>query len=145
MERKGGTYLCPHSFLLLRRQHPAWGEVRPPNFWLMELNNLHLRRFSSLSEQNKSRQRQLLCSPQIRQQGGYQSCFTSEKGAKFVLIGGFPLNEPIKQHGPFVMNNQEEIYQTFEDYQTGKNGFENAGVWHSKIKDMMDGKPYEEL
>jgi hypothetical protein len=43
------------------------------------------------------------------------------------------------------MNNQEEIYQTFEDYQTGKNGFENAGIWHSKIKDMMDGKSYEEL
>lgn len=32
--------------------------------------------------------------------------FASEKGAKFVLIGGFPLNEPIKQHGPFVMTNQ---------------------------------------
>jgi redox-sensitive bicupin YhaK (pirin superfamily) len=32
--------------------------------------------------------------------------FTSEKGARFVLIGGQPLNEPIVQHGPFVMNTQ---------------------------------------
>lgn len=60
--------------------------------------------------------------------------FTSSSGAKFVLIGGLPLNEPIKQYGPFVMNNQEEIYQAFQDYQSGSNGFENANTWESKIK-----------
>lgn len=32
--------------------------------------------------------------------------FRSEKGARFVLIGGQPLGEPIAQHGPFVMNTQ---------------------------------------
>ena len=71
--------------------------------------------------------------------------FTSEKGAKFVLIGGQPLNEPIQQHGPFVMNTKQELYQTFQDYQSGQNGFENADQWESKIKDMIDGKKYEEL
>ena len=49
--------------------------------------------------------------------------FYSDKGAKFMLIGGSPLNEPIKQHGPFVMNTQEEIYQAIKDYQSGTNGF----------------------
>lgn len=40
-----------------------------------------------------------------------------------MLIGGSPLNEPIKQHGPFVMNTQEQIYQAMKDYQSGTNGF----------------------
>ena len=48
-----------------------------------------------------------------------------------VLIAGKPLNEPVVQHGPFVMNTQEEIQQTFLDYQMGKNGFENAPKWIS--------------
>ncbi|GLC68092.1 hypothetical protein PLESTF_000645200 [Pleodorina starrii] len=41
-------------------------------------------------------------------------------GLKFLLIAGRPIGEPIVQHGPFVMNTQEEIYQAFRDYQTGQ-------------------------
>ena len=62
-----------------------------------------------------------------------------------MLIGGKPIGEPIKQHGPFVMNTQQEIYQAFEDFQSGKNGFEGAPKWQSKIKDIRHGKKYEEL
>lgn len=50
----------------------------------------------------------------------------------FVLIAGKPLNEPVVQHGPFVMNTQEEIYQTLEDFKQGKNGFEQAPKWRSE-------------
>jgi hypothetical protein len=37
-----------------------------------------------------------------------------------LLIAGRPLGEPIAQHGPFVMNTNEEIFQAVRDYQSGK-------------------------
>jgi len=51
----------------------------------------------------------------------------------FVVIGGQPLNEPVVQHGPFVMNTEEEIQQAFKDFRNGKNGFENADSWKSSV------------
>ncbi|CAF0881703.1 unnamed protein product [Rotaria sordida] len=58
---------------------------------------------------------------------------TSDKDdCRFALIAGQPLNEPVVQRGPFVMNTQEEIQQTIEDYQYFKNGFENARNWQSE-------------
>ncbi|KAJ3149487.1 hypothetical protein HDU89_003852 [Geranomyces variabilis] len=53
--------------------------------------------------------------------------------AHFVVIGGQKINEPIVQHGPFVMNTREEILQAFTDYERGKNGFEGSKKWASKI------------
>lgn len=50
---------------------------------------------------------------------------------RFVLIGGQPINEPVVQRGPFVMNTQAEINKATEDYYYGKNGFERAKHWRS--------------
>ncbi|KAG0024922.1 hypothetical protein BGZ82_010311 [Podila clonocystis] len=58
---------------------------------------------------------------------------TKDEGARFVIIAGEPLHEPIVQHGPFVMNTKEEIYSTVRDYHDGKNGFERAANWRSSI------------
>lgn len=40
--------------------------------------------------------------------------------ARFLLLAGKPLGEPIVQYGPFVMNTREEIEQAVRDYQSGK-------------------------
>jgi redox-sensitive bicupin YhaK (pirin superfamily) len=40
--------------------------------------------------------------------------------ARVLLIAGLPLNEPIAQHGPFVMNTRDELIAAVQDYQAGK-------------------------
>ncbi|BDB23494.1 hypothetical protein Tamer19_51500 [Cupriavidus sp. TA19] len=44
----------------------------------------------------------------------------ADADARFLLIAGKPLNEPIAQYGPFVMNTQEQIYQTLADFRDGR-------------------------
>jgi redox-sensitive bicupin YhaK (pirin superfamily) len=41
-------------------------------------------------------------------------------GARFLVLAGKPLREPIAQYGPFVMNTREEIEQAMRDYQSGE-------------------------
>ncbi|CAH9108793.1 unnamed protein product [Cuscuta europaea] len=57
---------------------------------------------------------------------------TSNQPLRFVLLAGQPLHEPVVQYGPFVMNSQAEIQQTFHDYSHYKNGFEKAKQWSSR-------------
>jgi redox-sensitive bicupin YhaK (pirin superfamily) len=45
---------------------------------------------------------------------------TASEDARLILVAGKPLNEPIVQYGPFVMNTQEEIHQALEDYRSGQ-------------------------
>ncbi|MGB8078525.1 MAG: pirin family protein [Gallionella sp.] len=45
--------------------------------------------------------------------------FSATEGARLLLIAGKPLNEPIVQYGPFVMNAQQEIHQALSDYNNG--------------------------
>lgn len=40
-------------------------------------------------------------------------------GARFLVLAGRPLREPVVQYGPFVMNTREEIEQAVRDYQSG--------------------------
>lgn len=56
------------------------------------------------------------------QDGGEVRLKGGDKPLDMLLLAGVPLNEPVVRYGPFVMNTVEEIYQAFEDYQSGKMG-----------------------
>jgi len=55
----------------------------------------------------------------ILSNGEQVSLKTSGQGARFLLIAGKPLNEPVARGGPFVMNTEAEVRQAFIDYQRG--------------------------
>jgi quercetin 2,3-dioxygenase len=44
------------------------------------------------------------------------------EASRVLLLAGHPLNEPIAQYGPFVMNTQEEIMEAVSDYRAGRLG-----------------------
>ncbi|UCJ15127.1 pirin family protein [Pseudomonas sp. MM211] len=44
---------------------------------------------------------------------------SSSTGTRVLLLAGKPLNEPIVQYGPFVMNSREEIEQAMRDFRDG--------------------------
>ncbi len=46
----------------------------------------------------------------------------AQEASRVLLIAGRPLNEPIAQYGPFVMNSQAEIAQAVEDFRAGRFG-----------------------
>ena len=44
---------------------------------------------------------------------------TENSSVRFMLMAGAPFKEPIVPYGPFVMNTEEEIYQTLADLKAG--------------------------
>jgi redox-sensitive bicupin YhaK (pirin superfamily) len=46
----------------------------------------------------------------------------AQENSRALVITGKPLNEPIAQHGPFVMNTREELSQAVDDFRAGLMG-----------------------
>jgi redox-sensitive bicupin YhaK (pirin superfamily) len=44
---------------------------------------------------------------------------TGAEPARFLLVSGKPLGEPIARYGPFVMNTKAEIEQALDDLRRG--------------------------
>lgn len=58
-----------------------------------------------------------------------------EAEAYFLILEGKPINEPVVQHGPFVMNSQQEIIETMQEYSRTQFGgwpWAEAEVVHGK-------------
>lgn len=52
--------------------------------------------------------------------GEFVTIKASEKGARLLILAGEKINEPIVQHGPFVMNTRAEINQAIDDYKNNR-------------------------
>jgi redox-sensitive bicupin YhaK (pirin superfamily) len=48
--------------------------------------------------------------------GDVVSVAAGGEGARFILVAGRAIGEPVVQYGPFVMNTTEEIHQAMRDY-----------------------------
>ena len=44
----------------------------------------------------------------------------ADTDARFLVVAGKPLNEPVARRGPFVMNTRDEIQQAYQDYEQGR-------------------------
>jgi len=53
---------------------------------------------------------------------GEEITIKAEADSVLLVLSGEPLNEPIASFGPFVMNTEEEIVQSLEEFQSGKFG-----------------------
>jgi redox-sensitive bicupin YhaK (pirin superfamily) len=51
--------------------------------------------------------------------GDFLEVTTKESPARFLLVSGKPLGEPVARYGPFVMNTREEIEQALRDLRQG--------------------------
>jgi redox-sensitive bicupin YhaK (pirin superfamily) len=47
---------------------------------------------------------------------------SATRAARFLVLGGVPLREPVARYGPFVMNTELEIRQALIDFQSGRMG-----------------------
>lgn len=58
----------------------------------------------------------------VLRNGGDGLVLRAQHNTKAIVVAGKPLNEPIAQHGPFVMNTQQQLIQAVADFRAGLMG-----------------------
>jgi hypothetical protein len=53
---------------------------------------------------------------------GERIAITAGEDAQLLVLSGEPINEPVVQYGPFVMNSEQEIVKAFRDLESGTFG-----------------------
>ncbi len=72
----------------------------------------------------------------IELDAGEAITFQNGKETSYLLIlEGKPIGEPVAQHGPFVMNTQQEIMEAMQDYQRTQ-----FGGWPWEEREVIHGK-----
>lgn len=79
-----------------------------------------------------------MCQLQPAKQAGTIRIETQSPGTRVLLLAGQPLNEPICNYGPFVLNNEKQLQEAFDDFRAGRNGFEAAPKWKSEIRKLKN-------
>jgi CheY-like chemotaxis protein len=54
---------------------------------------------------------------------GEVATIKAQRAAHLLVLGGEPIDEPVVQYGPFVMNTKQEIAQAYDDFRRGKFGY----------------------
>jgi len=73
---------------------------------------------TELNEQKKLDRNQIA----LFERGNSDILLYSKCGAELLVLGGLPLDERVYSYGPFVMNNEEQIRQCIQNYNSGKMG-----------------------
>lgn len=62
-----------------------------------------------------------------------EGSIASNEPTEFFLIAGQILDQEIVQYGPFIDTSEENIFNTYQNYQLAQNGFENIKTWKTTI------------